>query len=124
MRPRLFGYLAAISNDLACPCHRVGGTVDHVHLAVSLGRETTQSDWIKEVKSRSSKWIKQEWPELTSFAWQRGYGAFSISPNHLTALLEYIDRREEHHRHETFQDEYLRLLAKYHIDYSEHYLWD
>lgn len=124
MQPRLFGYLATLSNDIDCPVHRVGGTDDHVHLAVTLGRQTSQSAWVEHVKIGSSKWIKHEWPEMHYFAWQRGYGAFSISPGHLGALVEYIDRQDEHHRKETFQDEYRRLLAKYQIDYDERYVWD
>jgi putative transposase len=79
---------------------------------------------IRELKRQSSKWIKEESPDLTSFYWQQGYGAFSISPSHLVALTAYIANQEKHHKSETFQDEFRRLLAKYKIDYDERHVWD
>jgi hypothetical protein len=61
---------------------------------------------------------------LSGFAWQRGYGVFSVGPSDLDALLAYIDRQEEHHRTRTFQDEYRAFLAKYAVAYDERYAWD
>ena len=58
------------------------------------------------------------------FAWQSGYGVFSVSPSHMEALLEYIENQEEHHRSVTFQEEYRRMLEKYRISYDERYVWD
>lgn len=79
---------------------------------------------IEELKTSSSKWLKTQSPALASFAWQRGYGAFSVGPSDLNALLHYIDTQEEHHRARTFQDEYRAFLTKYGIEYDERYVWD
>lgn len=68
--------------------------------------------------------MKTQSPELGGFAWQRGYGAFSVGPTDLDALLTYIDNQEEHHRTKTFQDEYRAFLSTYGITYDERYVWD
>jgi putative transposase len=79
---------------------------------------------IRELKRDSSKWIKDEGAGLQEFYWQNGYGAFSVSPSHVPALIEYIASQEEHHRTETFQDELCRLCKKYGIAIDERYIWD
>jgi REP element-mobilizing transposase RayT len=71
-----------------------------------------------------SKWLKTQAPALASFAWQRGYGAFSVGPSDLDALRHYIDTQEEHHRTRTFQEEYRAFLTKYGVEYDERYVWD
>lgn len=76
------------------------------------------------MKTSSSKWLKTQTPELAGFAWQRGYGVFSVGPADLDALLSYIDNQEEHHRTRTFQDEYRAFLTKYGVGYDERYVWD
>jgi putative transposase len=81
-------------------------------------------DFIKELKRDSSKWIKTIGPDLGDFSWQAGYGAFSVSPSHIEDLREYIANQEEHHKTETFQEEFLRILKKYGVEYDERYLWD
>ena len=68
--------------------------------------------------------MKEQAPELCGFAWQRGYGAFSVGPGDQESLLNYIDNQEEHHRTRTFQDEFRAFLAKYKIEYDERYVWD
>jgi REP element-mobilizing transposase RayT len=97
---------------------------DHVHLAVRLSRTVTIAALVEELKTSSSKWLKTQSPELGGFAWQRGYGAFSIGPTDLDALLAYIDDQEEHHRTKTFQDEYRAFLTKHGVAYDERYVWD
>ena len=79
---------------------------------------------LTQLKRDSSKWIKTEQPRLAEFHWQAGYGAFSISPSHVDALKEYILKQEEHHRRESFQDEFRRLCKKYGIEIDERYVWD
>jgi len=124
VRPALHAYLATVARNADCECFRVGGVADHVHLAVRLSRTITMAQLVEELKTSSSKWLKPLSPSLASFAWQRGYGAFSVGPSDLNALLHYIDNQEEHHRTHTFQDEYRAFLNKYGIDYDERYVWD
>ena len=124
VRPALHAYLATVARNVDCECFRVGGVADHVHLAVRLSRTTTMAQLIEELKTSSSKWLKTQSPALAAFAWQRGYGAFSVGPSDLNTLHHYIDTQEEHHRTRTFQDEYRDFLQKYGIEYDERYVWD
>lgn len=124
VRPALHAYLATVARNNGVECYRVGGVADHVHLAVCLSRTITMANFVEELKTSSSKWLKTQSPDLVGFSWQRGYGAFSVAPAHLEDLLRYIDNQVEHHRAHNFQDEYLGFLKKYGIEYDEQYLWD
>jgi hypothetical protein len=77
-----------------------------------------------ELKASSSKWIKTQSPKLAGFAWQNGYGSFSVGPSDLGALRQYIEMQEEHHKRQTFQDELRALLNKYGVEHDERYMWD
>jgi putative transposase len=120
----LFKYIGGICRELKCPSHKIGGTDDHVHIACSLSRTITISKLLEEVKSSSSKWIKTKGAQYAAFAWQNGYGAFSIGQSQLPNLCRYIADQREHHRKQSFQDEYRDLLAKYGVEYEEQYVWD
>jgi putative transposase len=124
VRPALHAYLATVSRNAGCECPRAGGVADHVHLAIQFPRTMTIAVLVEELKTASSKWLKTQAPELSGFAWQRGYGVFSVGPSDLDALLAYIDRQEEHHRTRTFQEEYRAFLTKYRVEYDERYAWD
>jgi len=102
----------------------VGGVADHIHLGIRLSRTATIAHLVEELKTSSSKWLKTQSPDLGGFAWQRGYGCFSVGPADLDSLCAYIDGQEEHHRHRTFQDEFRMFLAKYKVEYNEAYVWD
>ena len=124
LRPALHAYLATVARNAGCECFRVGGVADHVHIAVRVSRTTAMADLIQDLKTSSSMWLKTQSPALTAFGWQRGYGAFSVGPPDLEALLRYIDNQEEHHRTRSFQEEYRAFLTKYGIDFDERYVWD
>ncbi len=87
MLTRMHEYLGGICRDLGCPAVRVGGVEDHVHVLCRLGRSIRIADLVRDLKRDSSKWVKDEFPELPEFAWQSGYGAFSISPSHVDQLV-------------------------------------
>jgi len=123
-RPRMHAYLATLCRDLKCEAYRVGGVSDHVHLAIRLHRTISVAALVEDIKKKSSGWIKEEGEEYRDFYWQSGYGAFSVSPPHLEDLIRYIDNQEEHHRKESFQDEYRKFLRRYGIDFDERYVWD
>lgn len=124
IRVPLHAYLATVARNAGCVCYRVGGVADHVHLAIRLSRTITIAQVIEELKTSSSKWLKTTSPSLAQFAWQRGYGAFSVGPGDLAALQTYIDAQEEHHRSRSFQEEYVAFLKKYGVEYDERYVWD
>ena len=124
VRPSIHAYLATVARDAGCHAYRVGGVADHVHLAIALPRTKSVADVIELLKTASSKWVKIQFPRLNNFAWQQGYGAFSIGASELENLIHYIDNQEEHHRVKTFQEEYRLFLSKYEIEYDERYVWD
>ena len=124
IRERTHAFLAGAVRQMDCEAYRVGGVADHLHLAVRLSRTLSVADLVKEIKTASSKWIKEQGREVNGFYWQQGYGAFSVGRSQKETLLHYIDTQEEHHRMRTFQDEYREFLNKYGIEYDERYVWD
>jgi len=124
IRPNLHAYLAGACRALHSEAYRVGGTDDHVHIACTLPRTTAVSKLLEETKKASSAWVKQQGSQYAAFAWQAGYGAFSLGQSQLPALLRYVDKQEEHHRQRTFQEEFVEFLKRYRVEYDERYLWD
>src|SRR5207244_4177932 len=114
---RIWRRSAVISADLV----RVGGVSDHVHVVTTLSRTLSQAQLIEQIKKAPSKWIKTLDSRYRGFFWQRGYGAFSVSPSQLDAVLQYVDAQQEHHRTRTFQEEYRELLRRHGIDFDERY---
>ncbi|MHA3771677.1 IS200/IS605 family transposase [Verrucomicrobiota bacterium sgz303538] len=124
LRAEMHAYLGGVSRKLDCPAVLVGGVEDHVHLLARIGRMIAQAEWVKELKRASSIWIKERDPVLEDFAWQAGYGIFSVSVSSLEFVRGYIEKQEEHHRRMTFQDEYRALLRKHGAEWDERYVWD
>jgi len=124
IRERLFPYLAAILNRHHSPALKVGGHHDHVHVLLRLPRTVALSELVGELKGESSKWLKREFPAFGGFAWQAGYGAFSVSASQLDEVSDYIIKQDLHHDTTSFQDEYRRLLNRFGVDYDERYVWD
>ena len=124
VRPRMHAYIATICRDLNGDALRGGGVADHLHIVTTLPRTLSQAAMVETLKKTSSKWIKGLDSKYRRFYWQRGYGAFSVSPSQLNALLEYVESQEEHHRTRTFQEEYREFLRKYGVEFDERYMWD
>jgi putative transposase len=124
LRDEMHRYLAGISANLDCPAVIVGGSIDHVHLLANQSRKIALADWVKELKRASSLWAKKRDPRWDLFQWQAGYGGFSVSESRKTRVEEYIRSQEEHHRRQSFQDEFRRLLVRHRIEYDERYVWD
>ena len=120
----LHQYLAGTCRNLDCPSHEVGGTDDHVHVFLSLSRTITIAKVVEEVKKSSSRWIKGRGQEHAEFAWQAGYGAFSIGQSGFDALRRYVRNQKQHHKTASFQDEFRALCAKYGVTIDERYAWD
>lgn len=102
----------------------INGMADHVHLLSSLPRTMSLSKYIEEIKRNSSRWIKTKDSQYEKFAWQSGYGAFSVSSSRKDSVVRYIAGQKDHHRTVTFKEEFIAFLEKYGIEYDERYLWD
>lgn len=120
----LHTYLGGICKNLECHPIKVGGYTDHIHILCMLSKKTALMKLLEEVKSHSSKWMKTKDEALKNFFWQDGYGAFSVNPSEVDAVINYITNQKEHHSKKTFQDEYRAFLKKYNVEYDERYVWD
>ncbi len=124
LRPRLFEYMGGTMRGLDGVLLAAGGTADQVHLLVSMGKEGSIASTIRDIKSNSSGWIHETFPERHEFAWQSGYGAFSVSHSRLDRVKEYLVNQRQHHRVKTFKEEFEALLRKHHIKFDERYIWE
>ena len=124
LRDQLHQYLGGVLKNLDCQPVIVGGVADHVHLLAALSRTIQPAEMVKELKRGSSLWLKDQAPNLRDFAWQNGYGIFSIGFSQIEELRRYIARQEAHHQKLSFQDELRLLLKRYSIAFDERYLWD
>ena len=122
IRLRVHAYIATIIRDINGNAFRIGGTSDHIHIAASLPRTISQSDFVRKLKTESSRWIKEQ--GVNNFSWQRGFGVFSIGYSNLGALINYIEGQESHHRKTTFKEEFIKFLKKYDVPYDEKYVWE
>jgi REP element-mobilizing transposase RayT len=121
---RVWKFLGGIARENKMKALWIGGMPDHNHMALALPPIQSVSKSLQLIKGGSSKWIKDTLPNLRGFAWQDGYGAFTVSKSNLPEVLVYIQKQREHHRLKTFKEEYLEFLARHEIEYDERYLWD
>ncbi|MGA7733304.1 MAG: IS200/IS605 family transposase [Chloroflexia bacterium] len=124
MKAPLYAYMGGIIRELNAKPLKINGTSDHVHLLIGLPASISLSELVRVLKTNSSRWAHEKWPDHARFGWQQGYGAFSVSRSSIEDVESYIERQEEHHRKLTFQDEFVALLQRHGIPYDERYLWE
>ena len=123
MRDDLYSYIGGIMKNKNAKLISAGGTSDHIHLYASMPSTISIADFVNAVKSNSSRWIHESSSRLRGFAWQDGYGAFSVSKSEEGRVVRYISNQEEHHRKRTFKEELIGLLDKHGIAYDKRYIW-
>ena len=119
--PQIFQYIGGIIRGMDAIPIEIGGMPDHIHILTSLPKSMALTDFVRDIKANSSKWMKQRDVGYARFSWQDGYGAFSVSPSLLEKTVNYIRRQEEHHKKRTFREEYKMFLEHYGIEYDERY---
>jgi len=122
IKARLWAFIGGIARENGMKAIIVGGIEDHVHVLLSLPSTISVSKAIQLIKGGSSKWVHETFAGQGSFAWQEGYGAFSVSISHLEDTVAYITGQEEHHRKRTFEEEFVAFLKKHKIDYDPQYV--
>lgn len=120
----LFAYIGSVCKQFESTAVQIGGTDNHIHILCLLSRKIALMKLVQEIKAHSSKWIKAKGKKYESFFWQDGYGAFSVSPNNIFAVKNYIKNQREHHKNYDFKKELVSYYQKYRIEYDEKYLWD
>jgi REP element-mobilizing transposase RayT len=116
--------MATVVRNLDCPALLINSVEDHVHVLLALSRIVAVSTVVEGAKKASSRWLKSQSPDLRSFSWQVGYGAFAVSKSEVSKVYDYILHQEEHHRRIPFQDEYRATLIEQGVSYDEDHLWD
>lgn len=119
----LFAYMGGIVRQMHGVAVIINGTADHVHVLTRVPTDHSAAEMARIVKANSSKWVHEKWPDHQDFAWQTGYGAFSVSASNADAVSKYIAEQEEHHARRSFQEEFVALLKKNGISYDERYIW-
>jgi putative transposase len=121
-RPDLHAFIGGIVRQQRGALLAAGGMPDHIHLLIRIGTDRSVGDLLREVKARSSRWMRQQ--SLSGFRWQAGYGAFSVSRSQEAAIRRYIDAQPEHHRKRDFKQEFLALLRAHGVEVDERFIFD
>jgi putative transposase len=120
----LFAYMGATAREHKAIVVCSGGVEDHVHMLIKIHPAFAISATIQLIKANASRWINNEVLMRSSFEWQRGYGAFSVSQSQAQKVMHYIHNQREHHRKQAFCDEYLEILRRHKIDYDPRFVYD
>jgi putative transposase len=123
LRAELYPYIGGIVHHERGVLLEIGGMPDHVHLVTKFRADVSVAEMLRLIKANSSKWANERRDLTDGFAWQTGYGAFSVSESQRPALRSYVQNQEEHHRRLSFKEEFRALLDKHGIAYDERYLW-
>ena len=123
-RGELQSYMSSVAGNLDCPPLAINSVPDHVHILLPLARTVTIGDVVRDIKVASSKWVGKRGLSATPFAWQTGYGAFSVSESHSDAVKNYIQNQAEHHKKMSFRDEFLTLLRRNRMAFDEKYIFE
>jgi len=101
----------------------INGTEDHIHVLCIMSKNVSMADLLEDIKRNSSRWIKTKDNHYQNFAWQGGYSGYSVSQSKVEVVERYIQNQKEHHKHQTFKEEYVQFLKENGIEYHEEYLW-
>lgn len=123
-RENVFAYMAGTAKDLKGFAIKVGDFYDHAHLLVRIPSKIAVADFVGQLKANTSKHINDTSGLIRKFGWQDGYGAFTVSVSVKDAVVAYIEKQMEHHKKQTFEDEYLAMLTKHEVEYDPRYVFD
>ena len=123
LEQRLWPYMGGIARENGMKAIAIGGTADHIHTLLSLPTTMSIARGIQLIKGGSSKWVHDTFPKYRKFAWQEGYGAFTVSLSQIKSVISYIEAQKEHHRKRTFEEEFLEFLDKHGVDYNRRYVF-
>src|SRR4051794_34516944 len=107
LETRLYKFIGGIVRDLRCKLLAVNGMADHIHLLIKYRADLSHSEMLKHIKGRSSKWVNEQFGHLGHFAWQEGYGGFTVSNSKVPQVKLYIARQKAHHKTQDSRSEFL-----------------
>ncbi|MCE5231463.1 IS200/IS605 family transposase [bacterium] len=118
----LYGYMSGVFENIDCYPILINGASDHVHALFGLSPNQALADVIRTIKTNSSKWVHENFPVFSHFGWQEGYAAFSVSESKREHVIAYIQKQEEHHKKQSFVDEYVAFLKAHRIPFDERFV--
>jgi REP element-mobilizing transposase RayT len=121
---KLYSYIGGIVRAESGVLLSINGIEDHVHLYLRWRTDESISNLMRTIKARSSKWVHENYPNLSAFTWQEGYSVFTVSKSQEPAVKKYVASQHEHHRREDFKTELLRLLRAHGIEFDEKHAFD
>jgi REP element-mobilizing transposase RayT len=124
LQARLWPFIGGIARENGMTARAIGGVADHVHILLSLPATMAVAKAVQLIKGGSSKWVHETFPRHGDFGWQEGYGAFSLGVSQVDRTVAYIESQAEHHRKQTFQEEFLAFLKRHKMEYDERYIFD
>ena len=119
----LFDYIGGILRNRKAILLEIGGIEDHVHLVIKLKADLSISEIVRVVKANSSKWMNERFGPAKMFAWQVGYGAFTVSSSQLNSVCRYVECQKEHHAKRSFKEEYLAFLKGNNLAFDAEHVW-
>jgi len=124
IRTRLYEYLVGVARVEFGNAIKLGGTENHLHGLLSIRTDISVAEAMRKWKSLSSGWVHKTFPDAGDFAWQSGYGAFSVSESNAAKVAAYIEGQQSHHKVATFEEEYVAFLNRHNVKYDPAHLWD
>jgi putative transposase len=121
IQPDLWAFIGGIARKNGFTALMVGGTENHVHILLSLPAIMSVAKAVQLVKGASSRWMNEK--HTRDFAWQEGYGAFTVGISQKNHTIAYIRSQAEHHRKRSFEEEFLAFLKKHGVEYDPQYVW-
>ena len=122
-KEELYQYISGIIKVNNHKLLAINGMPDHIHIFIGMRPTQSISDLLQDIKGSSSKWINEKKFLKLKFEWQEGYGAFSYSKSHVKDVIRYIQNQENHHKKESFREEYLNFLKAFEIEFDERYIF-
>ncbi|MBC5838981.1 IS200/IS605 family transposase [Flavobacterium muglaense] len=123
-KDELYKYITGIVTNKGQKLLRINGVENHVHILLNIKPNLALSDLVKDIKVNSTNWINDRGFNDAKFQWQEGFGAFTYSISQLDNVIKYIENQEEHHKKQSFKEEYILFLKNFEIEYKDEYLFD
>ena len=120
----LHKYITGIIQKSGQKMLAINGMPDHIHFLIGMKPTCCLSDLVREIKKASTNLTNKKKLSKEKFNWQEGYGAFSYSHSALVSVIGYIQNQKEHHKKQSFKDEYKDFLTKFNIEHKEEFLFD